>query len=163
MSLYLKIQDSVNGKCGSVYMTLAGRRFEVPGIQSIEAHDSIKERTMNTVGTVKTQSTLSGVEGAGSINMHYFGVRYFADIVSKYRKTGKYEPFDLLVINDDPATSLGRRSVSFLGCTLSGDIPFAALDATNDDSLLIDVSFKYVDVEIQEEFSEPTNVGREGE
>jgi hypothetical protein len=163
MSLYLKIQDTVNGKCGSVYFTIDGRRFEVPGIQKIEAHESIKERTMTTVGTVKTQSALSGVEGSGSMTINYWAVSIFGKMIDKYRKTGVYDTFDILVINEDPANSIGRRSVSFSGCVLSGDIPLAVLDATSDDSLTVDISFKYDDYAAIDDFSEPVNVGREGE
>lgn len=163
MSLFLKIQDTVNGRKGSVYFTIGERKIEVAGIQKIEAHDSIKERTFNTVGTVKTQSAPSGVEGSGSMTINYWAVEIFSKMIEEYRKTGKYEVFDILVINDDPATSIGRRSVSFTSCTISGDIPLAALDATSDDALTIDVGFKYQDVEVLEDFIEPTNVGREGE
>ena len=38
MSIFLKIQDTVDGKLGSVYLTIDGRRYEVPGIQKIDGH-----------------------------------------------------------------------------------------------------------------------------
>ena len=50
MSIFLKIQDTVDGKLGSVYLTIDGRRYEVPGIQKIEAHDVVKERTLKHCG-----------------------------------------------------------------------------------------------------------------
>jgi hypothetical protein len=162
MSIFLKIQDTINGKKGSVYFTIDGRRFEVPGIQKIEAHDTIKERTLNTIGTVKTQSAISGVEGSGSMTINYYAVSTFGKMIEKFRSTGVYETFNILVINEDPSTSLGRRSCSFTGCTLSGDIPLALLDATTDDGLTIDVSFKYEDYATMGDFSEPVNIGQEG-
>ncbi|MGI6361015.1 MAG: phage tail tube protein [Bacillota bacterium] len=161
MSLYLKIQDAVDGKCGSVYLTISGRRFEVPGVQKIEAHDTIKERTMSTVGTVKTQTAMAGVDGAGTMSINYYAVAIFGEIMEKYRRTGQYEPFDLLIINEDPATSLGRRSVAFTGCVLTGNLPLASLDATTADSLTMEVSFKYEDYTVMEDFGLPQYTGRE--
>ncbi|MEG1477984.1 MAG: phage tail tube protein, partial [Clostridiales bacterium] len=85
MSVFLKIQDAVDGKLGSVYFTIEGRRYEIPGIQKIEAHDSVKERSMKTVGTVKTQTAVAGVEGSGSMTIHYYAVATFGRMIDHYR------------------------------------------------------------------------------
>lgn len=161
MALFMKIDDGVDGKQGSVYITVDNKVKELPGVQKIEAKDSIAERTMKTVGTVKTQSAAAGVEGSGSLTIHYWAIMIFSEMVATYRKTGVMPTFDLLIINNDPATSLGRRSTAFTDCCLSGDVPQALLDATTDDHLTIDIEFKYSDCSIQDEFSEPAAVGRE--
>ncbi|MDO4541309.1 MAG: phage tail tube protein [Bacillota bacterium] len=161
MSIFLKIQDTVDGKLGSVYFTIDGRRYEAPGIQKIEAHDTIKERTMRTVGTVKTQTAVAGVEGSGTMTIHYYAVASFGRIIDEYRRTGVFKPFDMLIINHDKGTALGRRSVSFTNCTLCGDVPLAALDSTIDQALTIELKFKYDEFSIIEDFSEPTAIGRE--
>ena len=62
----------VDGKLGSVYFTIDGRRYEVPGIQKIEAHDSVKERSMRTVGTVKTQTAVAGVEAVSYTHLDVY-------------------------------------------------------------------------------------------
>ena len=36
MSIFFEIQDTVDGKLGSVYLTIDGRRYEVPGIQKLK-------------------------------------------------------------------------------------------------------------------------------
>ncbi len=161
MSIYLKIQDAVNGRKGQVYFTIDGRRYEVPGIQKIEAHDTIKERSMNTVGTVKTQTALAGVEGSGTMTVNYYAVSTFGKMMESYRKNGQYTSFDILIVNEDKSTSLGRRSSLFSQCVLSGDVPLALLDATADDSLTIDIHFKYLEYENLEDFTSPANVGSE--
>ncbi len=161
MSIFLKIQDTVDGKLGSVYLTFEGRRYEVPGVQKIEAHDSVKERTMRTIGTVKTQTAVAGVEGSGSLTIQYYAIAIFGKIIDTYRRTGVLEPFDLMIINYDKGTGIGRRSVSFSNCTLCGDVPLAALDSTIDAALTIDLQFKYDEFGIIEDFSEPTAIGRE--
>ncbi|MEG1478313.1 MAG: phage tail tube protein, partial [Clostridiales bacterium] len=78
-----------------------------------------------------------------------------------YRKTGEFKPFDMLIINYDKGTGLGRRSASFTNCTLYGDVPLATLDSSIDDALTIDVKFKYDEFQIIEDFSAPTAIGRE--
>ncbi|HIZ76054.1 MAG TPA: phage tail tube protein [Firmicutes bacterium] len=161
MSIFLKIQDTVDGKLGSVYLTIDGRRYEVPGIQKIEAHDVVKERTLKTVGTVRTQTAVAGVEGSGTMTIQYYAISIFGKIIEKYRREGNFTPFDLLIVNYDKGTGLGRRSASFSNCTLCGDVPLAALDSTIDDALTIDLKFKYDDFYILEDFAEPTAIGRE--
>ena len=161
MSIFLKIQGTVDGKLGSVYFTIDGRRYEVPGIQKIEAHDSVKERSMRTVGTVKTQTAVAGVEGSGSLTIQYYAVATFGKIIDSYRRTGELKPFDMLIVNYDKGTGLGRRSASFTNCTLYGDVPLAILDSTIDEALTIDVKFKFDEFNIIEDFGEPTAIGRE--
>jgi len=158
--IYLKIDDAVNGKQGSAYITIDGVMYDLPGLQKIEAHDTLKERTMNTVGTVRSQSAPAGVEGSGTLTIQYWAIKIFAGMVNTYRKTGKMPRFDLLVENDDPGTSLGRRSSGFNGCILTGDIPLAALDGNADDGLTIDISFKFDEYVPGDEFANPANVGR---
>ncbi len=161
MSVYLKIEDSVNGKQGEAYITLNGIMRELVGLVKIEAHDTIKERTMNNVGTVKTQSAPSGVEGSGTLTINYWAIKIFAEMVKTYRQTGKMPRFDLTIINDDPGTSIGRRSAGFNGCILTGDVPLASLEASSDDPLTIDISFKYNEYVPGDDFSDPANIGRE--
>lgn len=161
MSLYLKINDGVDGKQGEAWITTNGITRELVGLQKLEAHDTVNERSMKTVGTVKTQTATAGVDGAGTMSVHYCAIKTFAKMTETYRKTGVMPRFDLVIINNDPATSLGRRSVSFTDCILTGDVPIAALDATTDDHLIIELNFKYSDCSIESEFSDPKNIGRE--
>lgn len=161
MSIFLKIQDTVDGKLGSVYFTIDGRRYEVPGVQKIEAHDTVKERSMRTIGTVKTQTAVAGVEGSGSLTIQYYAIATFGKIIDEYRRTGVFKPFDMLIVNYDKGTGIGRRSASFTNCTLCGDVPLASLDSTIDDALTIDVRFKYDEFSIIEDFTEPTAIGRD--
>ena len=116
---------------------------------------------MNTVGTVRTQTAVAGVEGVGTMTIHYYAVAMFGKIIENYRRTGTMVPFDLLIVNYDKGTGLGRRSSSFSNCTLCGDVPLAVLDSTIDDALTIDLKFKYDDYRVLENFTEPKAIGRE--
>jgi len=158
--IYLKIEDSVNGKQGNAYITIDGQMQDLPGLQKIEGHYTLKERTLNTVGTIKTQSAPAGLEGSGTMTIAYWAIKIFADIVRKYDQTGIMTRFDLLVENDDPGTSLGRRAASFNDCILTGDVPLAALDGTSDDGMTIDINYKFNEYIPGDEFSDPANVGR---
>ncbi|MEE0775880.1 MAG: phage tail tube protein [Bacillota bacterium] len=161
MSIYLKIADGVDGKQGEAWITVDGVTKELVGLQKIEALDTVNERTMKTVGTVKTQTAMGSVDGSGTMTLHYCALPTFARMIEKYRKTGKITRFDLIIINDDPGTSLGRRSASFTDCVLSGDVPLAVLDATTDEHLTVDLNFKYSDYTQESDFNEPKNIGRE--
>ena len=161
MGTYLKIADAVNGKQGEIYFTIDGQRIHVPGVQKIEAHDTIKERTLNTIGTVKTQTGVAGVEGSGTMTVQYYAIKILGEMVDHYRRTGKYKPFEILIINEDPNTSIGRRSIAYLDVVLTGDVPSSVLDASSEDGLTIDISFKYGDKVVNDNFGAPTAIGRD--
>ena len=158
---FIKIDDVVDGKSGEAWMTQNGVVKELVGLQKVEFHDTINERKLKTVGTVRTQTAPSGVDGAGTMTVQYGHIKTFASMVMEYRRSGKMPIFDLLIINNDPGTSMGRRSVSFEDCRLTGDVPMAALDADSDDGLTCELNFSYSNADIQEEFADISAIGRE--
>lgn len=160
MGKYLLIDDSVDGRQGEAYIDVFGEVSPLLGITSLEITDSLKERTLKQVGTIRTQSKPSGMEGSGKMTLQYHNVSTFSKIIENFKKTGKYEKFNLTVINDDKGTSIGKRTIGVYGCSLTGDIPIGKLDA-NEESATIDVSFKFDSWNTIGDFSKPQNIGQE--
>ena len=73
-------------------------------------------------------------------------------------KTGKMKTFTLQITNDDPTTSLGRQTMTFYNCMLTGTISLAVLNM--DEAMLnYDFNFTYTNVERMEAFTDPTQYG----
>jgi len=161
MSVYLLMRDAVNGKCGSVFLTVDGKRHELAGVQKLSAHDKVSKSTFTTVGTVTEQTKITGVSGTGTLSIHYYANCIFGKLIQAFRKTGVWKEFQLMVVNEDAGTSVGKQSVVFEGCILTGDIPISKLDAHGNDPLLMDFTFSYQNWYALDEFNLPSAVGRE--
>jgi hypothetical protein len=68
-----------------------------------------------------------------------------------YQKTGRLEPFEIQVTNEDPSSSVGRQTIVLVGCLLDSLnlAMFNADDAVLDEEL----SGTFEDWEMPEEFS----------
>lgn len=161
-TIFLKVDETVNGKKGSVYFTIGGRREEVPGVQKIEATRRVSSQTFATIGTTRKQSQLTGLEGSGSMTLNYWLVKRINAMLDEYERTGNFPEWSIMVVNEDVGKTLGTQTVQLFNCKLSGDVPLAKLDATTDDALTIDVSFTFDSSEGLDQFNDPQGVGREG-
>ena len=68
--------------------------------------------------------------------------------------------FDMQVTNDDKASSVGVQTVALYRCQLTGDIPIAILDDSQD-MLTFEFSFSFEDFEVLEAFTAPAALGTE--
>ena len=161
-TIFLKADELVNGKKGAVYFTIDNRRSEMAGIQSIEAHRTVNTSTFATVGTTRNQTRALGVDGTGSMTVNYWMVKIFSAMVDQYEKTGLMPKWDIMIVNEEVGATIGTQTVQLFGCHLTGDVPLAALDASNDEGLTIDVSFAFDRSENLQNFNDPQRVGREG-
>ena len=162
-TIYQKADELVNGKKGSVFFTINGRRKEIPGIAKIEANVRLSTAPFVTVGTTKKQTRITGREGVGSITFEYWMIKiFYGELYGEYKRTGIFPEWDVMIINEHGGATLGSRTVQLFGCQLTGEIPVALLDSTTDDGLRRDVSFTFEDDEGLEEFGDPQRVGREG-
>ena len=154
---FLLARDTVNGAEGKIFVTRGGRNIEIAGMRNIRSDAEIQSSDMRVIGTRMIQTKVNGVKGSGSGNI-YYGSDIFRDMLLEYMNTGKMEEFDIQIINDDPSTSIGRQSMAFYGCVLTGTIPMAIL---NDEEAMLnyDFNFAYTRASKIESFSEPASYG----
>ena len=160
--IFLKADEQVHGAKGSVFFTIAKRRIEIAGIQSITATQRLATTTFATVGTVTKQNRITGVEGTGTMTVNYWLVKHFTAMIDEYKRTNVPPEWDIMIINEQVGATLGTQTVQLFGCQLSGDVPLAKLDATTDDGLTIDINFTFDSSENLDTFNDPQRVGREG-
>lgn len=154
---FLLARDTVNGAEGKIFVTRSGRNIEIAGMRNIRTDAEIQSSDMRVIGTRMIQTKVNGVKGSGTGNI-YYGSDIFRDMLLEYMNTGKMEEFDIQIINDDPSTSIGRQSMAFYGCVLTGTIPMAIL---NDEEAMLnyDFNFAYTRASKIESFSEPASYG----
>jgi hypothetical protein len=87
----------------------------------------------------------------------YYGSPLFIKMAQEYEKNGKVIYFDMQIENNDPATSVGKQTVAYYGCSLD-KIPLSMLDAESE-FLEEEVGFSYTSFEVLDNFNNPTVLG----
>lgn len=154
---FLLAKDTVNGAEGQIFITVDGRNMEVASMRNIRTTAGIQDTDMRVIGTRRVQKKIQGVALTGTGNI-YYGSSVFTDMVLSYIKTGIMPSFDIQIINNDPATSVGTQNMIYTGCRLTGDVPLSVLD-DEEGMLNFDFNFTVEDVNKLEGFKEPDSYG----
>lgn len=154
---YLLARNTVNGAEGSAFITINGKNTSLVGLRNLTTKAEIMSNDMRVVGTRKIQNKNSGVKLTGQGNI-YYGTPLFTQLVLDYIKTGQSTPFNIQIDNYDPAAGIGRQSMVYYNCELTGEIPLSIL---NDEEAMLnyDFNFSIGDVSQMSAFTEPAEIG----
>lgn len=155
---YLKAGDTISGQEAVAKMTIKNP----DGTTSIEdmffgkdleATCEIEKTDVRTLGKRGAQHKPSGWTGSGSMTIYYV-TSLFRKMALQYIKTGVPVYFDIMVTNNDPASSVGPQTIVLKNCSLDSVI-FAKFDV---DSEVMDetVDFTFDDADILDSFAAPT-------
>lgn len=153
---YLLERDAINGKEGRAFCTINGRQIEMFGLKKIQVDCSFEESDFKVVGTRLVQKKTTGVSLTGSMDI-YYGTDDFVDLVQNFIKTGALPYFTLQITNDDPASSVGVRTVILYDVKLQS-CPISILDADTD-FLTETVNFSFTSFEKVSSFVPPAQLG----
>lgn len=153
---YLLERDAINGKEGSAFCTINGRQIEMFGMKNIKLDSSFEETDFKVVGTRLVQKKTTGVTFTGTMDI-YYGTDDFVDLVQNYVQTGELPYFTMIITNDDPASSVGVRTVSLQNVKLQS-CPIAMLDAEAD-VLVETVGFSFTGFKKLSGFTKPQQLG----
>lgn len=142
--------DSVAGSQASAYITLGGNRYCFMQIYSFESNMDINVATVPILGKTGKGNKPAGWTGTWKGTAHY-NQSIMRQVLLEYKRTGRMEPFDIQVSNEDLTSSVGRQTVILKGCLLKGGI-LAKFDA-NADNLDEDIEGTFDDWELPETFS----------
>lgn len=148
---YMKAEDSISGKEGSLFATIDGKVIEVAEVKNISAKITKKKSEFKAIGHRGTQYKATGWSGTGTMVIHYASSRWVKMMID-YAKKGIDTYFKLVVTNEDPTSSIGRQVVTLIDCNMD-ESEIAKLDT---DSEFLDASsgFTFSDVDLTEEFKE---------
>jgi thiol-disulfide isomerase/thioredoxin len=153
---FLLERDALNGKQGKAFLTLNGEINELFSIKKLQTDVEYQKADFKVVGTTTVQQKTTGAKKTGSMTI-YFGTPLFIQMAQEYERNGKVIYFDIQVENDDPATSVGKQTVVYYGCSLD-KIPLSMLDSDSD-FLEEEVGFSFTSFEVLDNFNNPTNLG----
>ena len=146
---YLLANDAISGKEGRVIMSSGGRTRICAEIKSLSAKMDKTKREFKALGHRGTQHKATGWVGTGSVTFYYVSSQW-AQMMVSYAKTGKDVYFDMVVINEDPSSSVGRQEVQLMQCNIDG-ADIAKVDAEAD---WLDAAFNFTfsDVDMPQPF-----------
>ncbi|WP_067843600.1 phage tail tube protein [Amphibacillus sediminis] len=150
---FFKAGDAISGQEGRAYATIDGQVEEMFYVKTLEATAEKQKTEMRTLGKRGTQNKATGWNGTGSMTIYYATSR-FRELMYQYMKTGRDVYFDIMIVNEDPSSSIGNQSVVIKNVNLDS-VVMAKLD-TESEILEEDIDFTFDDVDILNTFSEPT-------
>lgn len=147
----LSAPDTISGKEGRAYAKINGNNEELFFAKAIEANIEKSKSEVKSIGKRMTGHKVTGLNGTGSMTLYYL-TPLFRNLLAEYKKTGVDLYFDLVVENDDPASSAGKQTVLLIGCNLDSTV-LAKLDGDSDDPLEEDADFTFEDFDILTPFT----------
>lgn len=153
---YLLERDAINGKEGRAFCTIDGRQIEMFGLKKIQVDCTFEESDFKVVGSRFVQKKTTGVALSGSMDI-YYGTDDFVDLCQNYIKKGTLPYFNIQITNNDPATSVGIRTVILYDVKLQS-CPLSMLDAEAD-FLTETVNFTFGSFEKVSGFHAPSQLG----
>ncbi len=147
----LNAPDTISGREGRAYAKINGNNEELFFAKSVEASVEKSKSEVKAIGKRMTGHKTTGANGTGSMTLYYL-TPLFRQMLKEWKDTGVDVYFDLVVENDDPASSAGKQSVLLMGCNLDS-VVLAKLDGDSDDPLDEDADFTFEDFDILEAFN----------
>lgn len=153
---FLKAQDTISGTEGRAYATIGEETHEMFYVKKLEAKVEKEKAELKMLGKRGTQHKAKGWKGSGTLTIYYVTSK-FRKMMYDYMTTGKDAYFNVMVINEDPTSSIGKQAILLKNVNLDSVI-MASLD-TGSDALEEEVAFTFDDLEIKNEFNAPTTLG----
>ena len=147
----LNAPDTISGREGRAYAKINGNKEELFFAKSVEASVEKSKSEVKAIGKRMTGHKTTGANGTGSMTLYYL-TPLLRQMLKEWKDTGVDVYFDLVVENDDPASSAGKQSILLMGCNLDS-VVLTKLDGDSDDPLEEDADFTFEDFDILEAFN----------
>lgn len=161
MGEYLQGEEFTNGKDGEIQFIKDGLIIPVYGSSKFKASSTPKVITRGQIGTRRLISKPTSFENKITLTADYYMVGVMTDWLLEFKATGKWPKIDLMAVNHDKGTSLGRMSKVYFDLVPDGEISLQELDESNESGLTTELTFKFSDWDSLSNFTLPTNIGRE--
>lgn len=149
---YLNAGDIISGKEGRAYTIINGNSEEMFFVKTLEAKIEKQKAEIKTLGRRQTQHKTTGWSGTGSMTIYYVTSK-FRQLMQKYLETGEDTYFDIMVVNEDPSSSVGSQKITLRNVNLNSVI-LAKLDVESD-ALEEETEFTFEGVTFDQYFNDP--------
>ena len=153
---YTKIADLVTGSEGSAFITVDGQNRYFFELSKFEANIEFTVIAKKLLGHRMKQHKVAGAEGKGSITMYNVSPAALA-VYQQYIKNGDTPQISIQTTNEDPASTIGKRTVVMRNCILA-KVPVAYLEDGSEDLNTTDTDFTFDDLDDLESYVLPENM-----
>lgn len=150
---FLRAGDTISGQEARAIATIDGQVVDLFFAKSVEAIATKRKSEVRTLGRRGTQSKTVGWSGTGTMNMYYVSSK-MRELMMRYIKSGKDVYFTLVIINNDPTSSIGTQTVALYNCNL--DATTLAKFDTEAETLDESATFTFDDAEMLTKFVRPS-------
>ncbi|MGE5703546.1 MAG: phage tail tube protein [Clostridia bacterium] len=149
---FLLAKDTISGQEARAFATINNQHVEMFYAKKIEAKVKKTKKSLKTLGKRGSQSKATGWEGTGTMTIYYV-TSVFRQMMLEYMKNGKDTYFDLMIVNEDPTSSIGKQTVLIKGVNLD-EITMATFDVEAE-ALEEEMPFTFHAADILDEFGQP--------
>lgn len=151
--MILNAGDTISGQEGKATAKINGEIRDMFYIKSLEATVEKNKQEVRTLGKRGVQHKTTGWSGTGSMSIYYV-TSDFIRMAKEYIKNGVDTYFTVTVENNDPTSTIGKQVTTLFDVNVDS-IPVAKLDV-EDAVLEADLDFTFDDLDLLEEFTDPT-------
>lgn len=141
-NIVMKAKDTISAALAECFITIESNRYNFMQMIDFEGKFEKTKTTVPILGKTGKGNKATGWEGTFSGTMHY-NQSIMRQLMLRYKDTGEDVYFEIQITNEDPTSSAGRQTVTFIDCNIDGGI-LAKFDADAD----------YLDEEIEGTFED---------
>lgn len=156
MGNYTKVADLVTGSEGSAFITVDGQNRYFFELSRIEADIEFTVLAKKLLGHRMKQHKVTGAEGKGTMTIYNVSPAALA-VYQSWIKKGQVSSVSIQTTNEDPASSIGKRTVVMRNVILN-KVPVAALDDGSEELSTTEIDFTFDEIDDLESYVMPENM-----
>lgn len=156
MGNYTKVADLVTGSEGSAFITVDGQNRYFFELSRIEADIEFTVLAKKLLGHRMKQHKVTGAEGKGTLTIYNVSPAALA-VYQSWIKKGQVSSVSIQTTNEDPASSIGKRTVVMRNVILN-KVPVAALDDGSEELSTTEIDFTFDEIDDLESYVMPENM-----
>lgn len=145
----IKANQIVSAKLAKCYLTIGGKRINAFNAINLKADITKSKEEFPILGATGVGNRSIGWKGKAK-SKFYLNSPIFVEMLEKFKDTGEDIYFDVQVVNEDPASEVGRQSIILIDCSIDG-ATLATFDAEGK-YLTEEIDFTFEDFKIPEKF-----------
>ena len=147
----MPIDEQVIGSIAEAYVKFSdGNRYHLFNLINFESTIKVNTKKRGLLGRSGKVTYPTGWEGTWKATASY-NTPIFRRALYEFKETGKFPAFDIQVTNENTTGTIGRQTVTHIGCYLDSAI-LSKIDIDSDGELTEDMSGTFNDFEIPNEF-----------
>ncbi|QNK57551.1 phage tail tube protein [Paenibacillus sp. PAMC21692] len=148
---YMNVEDTISGKQAKAIIKIGKQQEELFYAKTGEATIEKTKADVPMLGKTSIGKKTMGWTGTGTLTIYYVTSK-FRQLMEEYAAKGTDFYFELMIVNEDPASRTGKQAVTLKRCNLDS-VLLAKFDAAGEDTLEEELPFTFEDFTINTPFT----------